>query len=499
MKKDAGTSMIDSSVARMRRRIPPQTWFGIIILISLILLVTILYVISFQRITVFDAGRGQEVRTQETIVEDVLRDAGISLRAEDIVSPPLDSTIRSGETITIRRAQLVRLMLAGESPRLVRTQRESARDLLRDVGYTLGNDDGLRIDGEFGDALPIVKPAPTAMGSQFTATAATHDVPVADVEVLRAVPVVIEESGRPSMTIRTIARTVGEALLQAGNIMFMADRVEPSLGTHVTEGMTITITRAKLVTVWVDGVPVQTRTHAKTVAEMLNAMKIMLLEKDHTRPDLDAPIDDGSEVRIVRVTRELQIRREPIEFETYWEPNADLELDTETLAQEGAPGIRELRDHVVLEDGQEFDRRQVVDLVVEPVKHRIYNYGTQIVVRDLPTPSGNLQYWRKIRALATSYSASTSGVSRSVSWYGKARCGETMRRGIVAVDPRVIPLGTMIYVEGYGVGLACDTGSAVIGKRIDLGYGDNDLEHWYRYVDVYVLTPVPLNPRYRLE
>jgi 3D (Asp-Asp-Asp) domain-containing protein len=141
----------------------------------------------------------------------------------------------------------------------------------------------------------------------------------------------------------------------------------------------------------------------------------------------------------------------------------------------------------------------VVDLVVEPAKHRIYNYGTQIVVRDLPTPSGNLQYWRKIRALATSYSASTSGVSRSVSWYGKARCGETMRRGIVAVDPRVIPLGTMIYVEGYGVGLACDTGSAVIGKRIDLGYGDNDLEHWYRYVDVYVLTPVPLNPRYRLE
>jgi len=57
----------------------------------------------------------------------------------------------------------------------------------------------------------------------------------------------------------------------------------------------------------------------------------------------------------------------------------------------------------------------------------------------------------------------------------------------------------MVYVEGYGIGFACDTGSAVIGKRIDLGYGHNDLEHWYRSVDVYILTPVPLNPRYRLN
>ena len=45
---------------------------------------------------------------------------------------------------------------------------------------------------------------------------------------------------------------------------------------------------------------------------------------------------DGSEVRVVRVTRELQIRREPIDFQTYWQPNNDLELDNEVLAQEGA-------------------------------------------------------------------------------------------------------------------------------------------------------------------
>jgi 3D (Asp-Asp-Asp) domain-containing protein len=66
-----------------------------------------------------------------------------------------------------------------------------------------------------------------------------------------------------------------------------------------------------------------------------------------------------------------------------------------------------------------------------------------------------------------------------------------MRDGIVAVDPRVIDLGSEVYVPGYGVGLAADTGGAIKGKRIDLGYSDENLQLWYRWVDVYLLTPVP--------
>ena len=93
--------------------------------------------------------------------------------------------------------------------------------------------------------------------------------------------------------------------------------------------------------------------------------------------------------------------------------------------------------------------------------------------------------------LATSYSAGTAGTSPSSPWYGRTATGMQMRHGLVAVDPRLIDLLTQVYVPDYGIGLAADTGGAIRGKRIDLGYDDDNLVLWYRWMDVYLLTPVP--------
>ncbi len=65
---------------------------------------------------------------------------------------------------------------------------------------------------------------------------------------------------------------------------------------------------------------------------------------------------------------------------------------------------------------------------------------------------------------------------------GRTRTGTRTHRGSVAVDPRVIKLGTPLYVEGYGYGWAEDTGSAIQGRRIDVWMDSyNDCIRWGRH------------------
>ncbi|HYZ16575.1 MAG TPA: 3D domain-containing protein [Candidatus Acidoferrum sp.] len=66
--------------------------------------------------------------------------------------------------------------------------------------------------------------------------------------------------------------------------------------------------------------------------------------------------------------------------------------------------------------------------------------------------------------VATAYTASCSGCS------GVTATGRPAGHGIVAVDPRVIPLGTRMFIPGYGQAIAGDTGGAIKGNRIDLGF-----------------------------
>jgi 3D (Asp-Asp-Asp) domain-containing protein len=67
--------------------------------------------------------------------------------------------------------------------------------------------------------------------------------------------------------------------------------------------------------------------------------------------------------------------------------------------------------------------------------------------------------------------------------------GYKLRRGFVAVDPKVIPLRSRLYVKGYGYAYAADTGSAIKGKRIDLAVKDHKEEQSFNRhnVEVYVL------------
>ncbi|MDE0198649.1 MAG: ubiquitin-like domain-containing protein [Caldilineaceae bacterium] len=316
------------------------------------------------------------------------------------------------------------------------------------------------------------------------------------IEIKRSARLTVYEDTIP-FTIHTLADTVGEALRDAQVTVYLGDEVLPSLGTRVSSGLRVFIRRSIPVSLVADGVLYRTRTLTDSVGDVLAEIGVGLTGLDEVTPHLGAGLQPDMQIRIVRVKEEVEIEEEIAPFETVWEPDPNLPIDT-IIEYPGAEGITRSRFRVLFRD-DEMVERALEDIWVaqEPRNKRIV-YGQKIEAQTFITEDGQeITYWRRIRMRATSYSASTAGVSPSVPWYGFTRTGDRMRKGIVAVDPNIVPLRTRVYVPGYGFGDALDTGGNIKFRRIDLGYDDHNLVLWSRWVDVYLLWPPP--PEHQIE
>lgn len=441
---------------------------GLMIIAALVLLTGLAagYEASLTTVTLTVDGEIRQVRTHQETVGALLADAGIALQPEDDVEPNPDVVLSEGMSVIVSRARPVEIVTDGRRWQL-HTRATHIGQILDEAGLSLGPHDRVTTEET---------PNPDgASGLRLV--------------IDRAIPVTLHEDGH-EVTLQTTARTVGEALQEAGITLYLADRVEPPQGEPLSTGMHVYLERSRPVSVLVDGRTIRTRTHRSRVGEVLADLGIVLTGQDYTEPPLDQPLEDETTIEVVRVEERFLIQQEPIPFDIVWQPDPDLEIDNQRLLQEGDAGVLERRVRVRYENGQEISRTFDSEYVAVPPTTKIYGYGTKIVIRQMETSAGTIEYWRVIRMLATSYSASTAGTPRSASWYGRTAGGCVMDDGIVAVSS-LVPWKSEVYVPGYGIGYACDRGGAIHGRRIDLGYSDENLQLWYRWVDVYLLTPVP--------
>ena len=283
----------------------------------------------------------------------------------------------------------------------------------------------------------------------------------------------------------------GDWLSGLGTRLYDADYVWPKQGQLPRVGGSVWIERSVPFSVLAGGAALQLRGSGTTTGEALASAGIYLLGGDYSDPPADAPLLPYQVVRLSRVQEQIEIQQRTTDFQTVWQPDPALELDQSRVVREGQEGV-DLQRYCLVYVNAELRSRELQDeWVQQQPLDRMMAYGTTVVVRQIDSPSGALAYWRTLRVLVTSYSPSTAGPSPSDAHYGMTRTGVRAQTGIIAVDPSVIPLGTRIYVPGYGVGVAEDTGGMVLGKHIDVCYSDADLVSWYRWVDVYLLNPAP--------
>jgi len=282
-----------------------------------------------------------------------------------------------------------------------------------------------------------------------------------------------------------------DALSALAAPVYKADSLWPGSGVPLSRGSSLWLQRSVPFVLLAGGERIQLRGKGVTVGEALASAGIYLLGADYSDPAPDTPLQPFMTVSLSRVQERVEIEQRTTSYQTVWQPDPDLELDQTRVVRQGQEGIDLQRYKVVLINGKPVSRELQDQWTKQQPMDQQMAYGTKVIVRQLQTADGPIEYWRILHVLVTSYSASTAGQAPSSPHYGFTRTGKQAQTGIVAVDPGVIALGTRLYVPGYGFGLAEDTGGGILGKHIDVCYNDKDLVPWYRWVDIYLLTPVP--------
>jgi uncharacterized protein YabE (DUF348 family) len=439
-------------------------------------------------------GQRRELRTHAATVGEALRRTGLELYPEDRVTPELEAPLEPGMVIEVQSARPVHLHADGETHQ-IRTQATMVGQVLAEAGLQVAPADEVRLDGRLVALESSLWPelatwqTETSLGGEGISTRDPADDPPA-VSIQRAASMTLDDDGTTTI-LHTTSETIGQVLQEHGVILFLGDEVEPGLQERIVPGGAITIHRSIPVQIEADGRVIRTRTRAETVAGALGQEGVALVGKDRVEPALSTLLRSGMEIEVIRVREELVIEFEPIPFETEWVPDPKVEIDNIRLAREGQIGLTKRRFRVVYEDGQEIERYLEDSWAEQPPITKTMAYGTKIVIRTMDTPDGPIEYWRTMRVYTTSYTAATCGKTRDHPRYGYTRLGWWLTKGIVAVDPEVIPLKTKMYVPGYGHAIAGDTGGGVKGRFVDLGYDEGKYQSWHWWSDIYLLTPVP--------
>lgn len=279
-------------------------------------------------------------------------------------------------------------------------------------------------------------------------------------------------------------KTVADALRQAGIVLGPADSCVPAPDEPIEEDMKVHVTRAVAVSIMqADGVTT-VLTSEKSIDAILALAGVTCGPHDKVIPGTDQEVPESGLLRIVRVTYDEVTEDEEIPFGTERREDGSLEAGLVQVHRSGTPGLARVTYSVCAEDGVEVSRQETRRDEVAAPTSRVLLVGT---LREVSRGGSDIRFQRAVEVLSTAYCPCAKCCGPNAK--GITHLGVPAKKGVIAVDPRVIPLGSRVYVDGYGFALAADTGSAIKGERIDVCFDSHEeaLSWGMQRLKVYVL------------
>lgn len=300
----------------------------------------------------------------------------------------------------------------------------------------------------------------------------------------KTVTVVVDGKETQYTTFKT---SVGE-LLESNNIALDSkDKIEPGIDSKLVEHGRINIKKAVNVKVSFDGEVKDIKSTEDTVESMLKAEGIEFKPEDKISPKREESIKDGMEISITRVDTKMITEKVVIGFKEVVKMDPRLPNTKRNVAQEGREGEKKLTVSIVYENGKEVSRRIVDETITKQPMDRIIVAGGY---PSMPVSRGGdvMPYAKIVKVKATAYWA-VNGVGKTYTASGRKAVRNPDGYSTIAVDRSVFPFGTKLFVEGYGFAVAAETGTAIIGDKIDVFFDTyKEACDWgVKYVNVYVL------------
>ncbi len=285
--------------------------------------------------------------------------------------------------------------------------------------------------------------------------------------------VTVAVDGKPR-SVRTQAADVAGVLADAGVAVGGSDVVSPALGNRIEPGMVIVVRRAVPVTVELGSEPVELQVVGDTVADALVAAGVDPSSVPGVTPEITTPLVAGMSISVPDVVVKVAREESTIAAGVERKQDPSLAKGATKVVDEGAPGTLLRVYRVVVVNGIESTPVLTAEHVMTAPRPKVIADGaapakTIAVSRDAgakpaskATTSAKRPSGKSVRVSTTGYSAQQPGLNSTTATGAKAR------HGVVAVDPSFIPLGTRLYIPGYGEAVAADTGGGVRGAHVDL-------------------------------
>ena len=364
--------------------------------------------------------------------------------------------------------------------------------------------------------------------------------PSADVDSpLTSVTIV---DGENYFEVETKGRTVGDALEAAGIQLGENDVVSKSIDQTLSDGEVITVKRSRLLYLETSGNIYEVYTNQDTIGEALLADGFQVGKYDEVIPDVNTPIEDGMTVSVTRVYVNVYEITETVPFPTETVENPNLQKNLRVVSRKGKNGSVLRTYKKVSKDGAGVTATLIGEETIEEPVAQLVEVGTLenaqvsqstpsqqpseapsassspnvtpsngkltpgttpdgIPLHAIPTvaqsnavtviegntaitASGTFTFSKRIECVATAYDDSAQSQGK---WAGQTATGRKPAYGVIAVDPKVIPLNSQLYIESadggqswvYGFAVAGDTGGAIKGNKVDLFY--NTREQCYNF------------------